>query len=108
MKQAVSIFDIITQSVKAKEEVPQSDEDWQVSVKGRKPDCQNWEVVDQTSASVTVSARWHVRVRLLQRAACGSSAVELMIDDDPTEFVANLNPKFELLWFGIKHMSCYI
>lgn len=77
-------------------------------MKCRKPACQKWEVVDRTSVSMTVSARWHIRIRLLQRAGCSSSAVELMIDDDLMEFVANLNPKFELLWFGIKHMSGYI
>lgn len=63
MKQAVSIFDIITQSVKAKEEVPVKRglagrrEEW-------KSDCQKWEVVDQTSVSASVC--WHVCMCLLQ------------------------------------------
>lgn len=54
MKQAVSIFDIITQSIKAQEEVPSEVRTDRTArrVETRLP--KNWDVVDQTSVSVCV------------------------------------------------------
>lgn len=101
MVQAVSIFDIITHSVKAKEEVAvkRGLAGW---CEERKSECQKWEVIDQTS--VNASACWHVCMCLLQYTGRGSSRVGLVIDD-MMEFAVNLNADFKLFWFRINLMS---